>query len=159
MIPEEYVERLQELSDKKYVLLKDILYLSKAQAQSIKDDNEEELERLVAAKQSHIDAIDKLDEEFNAYFISLKKELGIKSLDELKGRSIKGVDMLQNTIADILEIIKEISILETQNKAGVKKMFDEVSDEIRKLNQAKRVNNAYTNAPSKAPSYFIDKKK
>jgi len=46
---------------------------------------------LIDQKQSKIDEINGLDEEFNACFTALKQKLGVKSLDEAGTLGIKGV--------------------------------------------------------------------
>ena len=159
MTPEEYIKRLMEVSEKKLGLLEDMLNITKAQAESINEDGLESLEKLVNEKQTKIDAIDKLDEEFDVYFRRLKSELKVKSLDELSGLNIKGVKELQQTVGRIMGLIGDISGIEKQNNDKAKSLLGKFGDEIKTINQGKKMNSAYMPGPVKPPSYFIDKKK
>ena len=57
MTREEYMERLTEISYRKYRLLREMLDLTEAQSRSINENGLEELEKLVQEKQVRIDAI------------------------------------------------------------------------------------------------------
>ena len=160
MTPEEYILRLTEVSGKKYILMQDILTLTRSQSGTITEDGVDGLEKLIALKQARIADIDKLDEQFDVYFQRLKQELKIKSLDELKGPNIKGVRELQEVVESIMSVIREISEIEKQNNENAKKLLNRFGDEVKKLNQSRKVNQAYNTSPAmQPPSYFIDKKK
>lgn len=160
MTPETYMERLISVSSKKKQLLLDMLLLTKAQAETINEDGIDDLDKLISDKQSKIDEIDKLDEEFGVYFFRLKRELGIKSLDELRSPGIKGALELKECIGQIMDIIKEISCLEQHNSAMAKGLLNNFGHEIKKINEGKKTTNAYGQSPViQAPSYFVDKKK
>lgn len=160
MMLEEYVNRLLEAANKKYSLLKDILFISQSQSQSMTEDGVEDLEKLVVEKQSRIDEINKVDEEFDVYFRRLKQVLGVKNLDELQKPDIKGIKELQDSIGRIMALIHEISEIEKQNSQQAKKLLDSLGNEIKKINQGKKVTSVYNPGPMmQPPSYFIDKKK
>lgn len=160
MTPEEYIQRLTEISAKKYKLMEDMLSITKAQSETMNEDGIEELERLVALKQVKINEIDKLDEQFSVYFLRLKQELKVKSLEEINNAGIPGIKELQRGTGNILLLIKEIKKVEAQNNINAKKLLDRFGGEVRKINQSKVVNRAYNEPPAvQAPSYFIDKKK
>ena len=157
--PERYVERLLELSNKKYLLLKEMLLLTQNQSETINEDGVDALVRLIDEKQQYINGIDKLDEEFNFYFKRLKQVLKVESLDELRMSGIKGTKELQQVVGKILEIINDISTLDTRNNSEAKKLLGNFENEIKKINQGKKVNTAYTYGFKHSPSYYIDKKK
>jgi len=160
MTKDEYIERLIGISKKKCGLLSDTLLLTKAQTQSITEESLEKLQGLIADKQTKIEAVGKLDEEFDIYFRRLKSELKIGSLDELKNFSgIKGIRELQDTIRQIMNTINDICEIEKKNNMKAKELLNELGDEIKKINQGKKMNSAYMPGPVKPPSYFIDKKK
>lgn len=160
MTPEGYIERLLEISKKKYKLVEDILALTKEQKNSINIDGVDQLSKIIFDKQEKIDDINKLDENFNVYFLSLKKSLKIKSLEEIKGKDVIGAIELQECIKDIMKLIGEIRELEQQNNLKAKNLLDELGREIRKVKQGKKVTNAYNPGYSLIPpSYYIDKKK
>ncbi|RCX14786.1 FlgN protein [Anaerobacterium chartisolvens] len=160
MTPEKYVDRLLELSSQKYKLLEEILLLTRQQAATIREDELKRLEDFIASKQEKIDSIDKIDEEFNVYFQRLKHQLKIKSLDQLKDHEIGGIRDLQAIVGKVMSIIAEISKLEKANGAQAQKLLSSLGDEIKKINQGKKMNSAYNPNPVfQPPSYFIDKKK
>lgn len=158
MQPEEYIKRMTELSQKKYMLLKEMLIFTRGQTSAIANENINDLERLIQNKQERIDQIDKLDNDFNDCFLRLKQVLKVDKLDEVKEMNIDGVKELQNVIGQIMEIAKKISEIEKQNSDELKKLMAATAVEIKKLNQGKTINNAYKFNQSMAPSYFIDKK-
>jgi hypothetical protein len=157
--PEKYVDRMREVTEKKYGLLEEMLDLTKEQAQSLTEDGLEKLGKLVDIKQAKIDHINKLDDEFNVYFHRLKSELKIRSLDELKDPAIGGVKELKESISNVMRLLGEISQLEKRNNEGAKALLSDISSEIRKINAGKKVNSAYNPTQIQTSSYFIDKKK
>ncbi|NMA65585.1 MAG: flagellar protein FlgN [Clostridiaceae bacterium] len=159
MQQEEYIKRMTELSQKKYVLLKEMLVLTKSQTSAIANENMNDLERLIQSKQERIERIDKLDDEFKTCYLKLKELLKVNKLDEIKEMKIAGVKELQDTVGQIAEIIKEISEIENKNKDEIKKIMALTAVEIKKINQGKTANSAYKPSQSMAPSYFIDKKR
>jgi hypothetical protein len=156
---EEYIERLFEASQKKYENLQDILAITKVQSETISEDNIDVLQKLISDKQLKIDNIDKLDEEFNVYFQRMKAQLKIKNLDELENPSIKGLKELKEQIAAIMKLLTKISELERDNNHKAKSLLDSLGNEIKKINQMKRVNNVYKPTKNQYQSYYIDKKK
>ncbi|MCX7920754.1 MAG: flagellar protein FlgN [Clostridia bacterium] len=158
--PEMYMDRLTEISNKKYDLLKEMLLLTKEQALVITEDSLEKLQAFIVQKQEIIERINKLDEEFDVYFQRLKQELKVKNLDEMQAHNIKGTAELKSIVSDIMRLIGEISEIENQNNCKAKELLDSLGNEIKKINHAKVANSAYkggTGFPT--PSYFIDRKK
>ena len=110
--PEKYVKRLSELIDKKSGLLREIQSLTLEQSGVISEEGMDGLQGLIDAKQARIDAINKLDEEFQVYFVRLKSTLKIESLSQLDASGIAGAEDLKTKVAGILEQIEAISALE-----------------------------------------------
>lgn len=160
MTVDEYVQRLTEASNKKNILVQDILSLTKRQTEVITEDSIPMLNSFIDEKQVKIDAINKLDEEFSVYFQRLKQTLKISSLDELKDHNIKGIKELQLTIGHIMSLIKEIGILEKQNSLKANQVLNHLGNEIKKINQGKKAATGYyPTQGGGTPSYFMDKKK
>lgn len=156
---EEYIGGLYKVSLEKCNLLKDILKFTEEQAEFIEEEEIESLEKLVAVKQAKIDEINKLDEEFEVYFLRLKDTLNVKKLDEFKGLNLPGARELQEAVAQIICLVEKISRLEKQNNEKAKNLLRKLRDNIKNINQSKKVNSAYMPEPLKPPAYFIDKKK
>lgn len=158
--PEKYVERLIEITAKKQKLLEDIFLLTMAQGQTVTEDGLDELDKLIAGKQEKLDAMNKADEEFEFYFLRLKQKLGVQSLDELSGRNIRGFKELKAAVTQAVSTIQEITGLEKQNNDKAKELLDTFAEEIKKINQGKKITTAYNPGPVNKPdAYFIDKKK
>ncbi len=154
-----YIEKLQEISGKKYELMCELNRLTREQSLVITEEGLDELDKLIEKKQAVIDKMMALDEEFDVCFQSFKKELGVNSLDELKASEVKGIGELQKTISRIMVVIKETIALERENSAKAKKLLETFGNEIKKLNQGKKASSAYNPPPVQFPSYFIDRKK
>lgn len=164
MIPDQYFGRLSELLQKKKGLLGEILELTGKQTEAITEDGLDSLNKLIDEKQQKIDAIDKLDEEFQVYFQRLKSTAGISGLEQLDASKLEGVAaegarQLKGLTAEIMDIIRAIGEIEKENSEKSQKLLSHFSGEIRKINLGKHANNAYKPAPYSTPSYFLDKKK
>ena len=154
-----YFERMTEILIKKRALMNELLELTRDQSGLIQSDTLDALRRLIEEKQSRIDNIDRLDEEFGVYMERLKMTAGVKSLDELDVKAFPAAAALKIVTGEILGLIKEISGLEKQNSEKSKELLSNIGAEIQKLNRGKIINKAYAPGPINAPSYFLDKKK
>lgn len=167
MTRDECVHKLVEVSGRKYSLLTDMLDLTKRQTASINEDDLDVLQKIIDDKQAIINSIDKLDDEFEACFKKLKSELKIDRLDELKDRlgdlknfsAIERLGELQEIIAKIMHLTREISEIEKINGEKAKDLFEKLGSEIEKINQARMLKSAYSPQMPKPPSFFIDKKR
>lgn len=156
---EKYIGRLAGILQKKKALLQDILKLTEAQTDVINEEGIHELQKLIDQKQLKIDDIGKLDEEFEVYFSRLKTSHKVDSLDELDMSGISGAKELKALTSEVLHIITCISGIEKQNSDKSNALLGFLGGELKKINQSKKVNKAYTPVQIKTPSYFIDKKK
>lgn len=154
------IRKMIELSSKKYSLLQDMLELTRAQSGTITEDGIENLQKLIAEKQTKIEEIDKLDEEFTSCFQQLKQELKVERLEEINNASIPGIKELKDTVGRIMELLEEIRKLESRNIENAEKLMDGLSSQIKKLNQGKTINAAYgKNVVAAPPSFFVDSRK
>lgn len=157
--PEGYVERLYEATNEKFKLLLKMLELTKQQSLTINEDDLERLTQTVTLKQEKINEINQIDEDFDVYFQGLKRELKVKSLEEIKDLNIKGIKELQESIGNIIRVVKEISEIENINNDKAKDLLNGFKNEIKKLNHGKMINSAYNPRPMQSTANFIDKKK
>ena len=163
--PDRYIERLLEISNKKYKLLQEMRALTREQAQNLNEDGVETLQRCVDEKQKRIDAINKGDEEFDVYYQRFKQKLNIKELGELKksgaagSLDTKSLKDLQELIQSITEIVKEIFDIEKRNNEKANELLGVFANEVKKISQSKKIDSAYRFGSYKSPSYYIDKKK
>ncbi|EGD47773.1 FlgN family protein [Ruminiclostridium papyrosolvens DSM 2782] len=160
MTPEQYIQKLTDLSLKKSDSMKKILILTKKQAEVITEDSIEELQNLIDIKQKLIDDINELDDAFEVYFSRLKSILGIESMEEVRISDYGEMVQLQQTIKTIFQTIKEIQNVENQNNMKARDVLESLGGQIRQVKQGKIANNGY-NIGGKLPqqSYYFDTKK
>jgi hypothetical protein len=160
MTPEEYVQKLIELSDKKLERLKEILALTEQQSRIISEDSADEINNLIAQKQKQIDMIDELDNSFEIYYSRLKSVLGVESIEDIRMSQISGSAELKQIVTVIFNTAKQIQKLEVENKNRVQEIVNKLAGDIRRIKQAKTANNGYNIAGKlPQPAYFFDKKK
>ena len=154
------ISRMTELLARKKALLAEMLELTVEQTGAIDSKSLERLQELVEEKQKRIDEIDRLDEEFTACMDRLKAAAGVKDLSELDASRFPGARELKQATGEVLALVGKISSIEKDNSAKCRELLEEIGSQIRRLNQAKKLNNAY-NRPDAggAPSFFLDKKK
>lgn len=160
MTPEQYIQKLTDLSLKKSDSMKKILILTKKQSEVITEDSIDELQNLIDIKQKLIDDINELDDAFEVYFSRLKSILGIESMEEVHISDYGEVVQLQRTIKTIFETIKEIQNVENENNVKARDVLESLGGQIRQVKQGKIANNGY-NIGGKLPqqSYYFDTKK
>lgn len=160
MTPEQYIQKLTDLSLKKSDSMKKILILTKKQAEVITEDSIEELQNLIDMKQKLIDDINELDDAFEVFFSRLKSILGIESMEEVRISDYGEVVQLQQAIKTIFETIKGIQNIENENNMKARDVLESLGGQIRQVKQGKIANNGY-NIGGKLPqqSYYFDTKK
>lgn len=157
---EALVKDLTINQEQKHEFLLDVLRLTNEQARVIKEADIESLGKITDSKQAVIDKINELDELYHKSFTELKSELGVNDLSEVLGRDIKGMASLKAKTLEIVDTIKQIIKLEEGNNNKMINVLSSLGNEIKKINNIKTVEKAYSSyAAQSAPSYFIDKKK
>lgn len=160
MTPEQYIQKLIEISEKKLDCIREILKLTNEQSNVISEDSAEEIERLIGLKQLQIDMINELDKAFEVYYARLKSILGVQSIEEIRIRQIQGAAELKQIITTIFNTSKQIQSLEVENKNRVQAIVTKLGDDIKRVRLSRVANNGYSVA-AKLPQqpYFFDKKK
>ena len=160
MTPEQYIQKLTELSLKKSDNMSKILDLTKKQSEVITEDCINELQNLIDIKQKLIVEINELDDAFEVYYSRLKSVLGIESMEEVSISRYHDAERLQKTISTIFATIKEIQVAENENNISARGVLDNLGGQIRQVKQGKIANNGY-NIGGKLPqqSYYFDTKK
>ncbi len=150
---------LADIVSKKKILLEEMLEYTRSQSQAITEDSLEQLQKLIDKKQKRIETINRLDDEFENIFNQVKKGMGAESLEEIKAGNINGVLTLKNLVADVMKLVKEIGVVEEENRNKAKRLLNAFGSKIKNIKNGKKTNNAYRQGYFAAPSYFIDKKK
>ncbi len=155
-----YIEKMAELLGKKKQLLQEMLTLTKAQTPVIAADSLDKLQKLVEDKQGLIDRINELDDEFTAYMDKLKSAVGISKLDDIDISRFPAAVRLKQGVSVVLDLVREISEIEKINSVKSNKLLEQLGSQIQKINQGKKINNAYSSQNAAVTSsLFLDKKK
>jgi len=153
------LERMIKLSAEKLKLLKKLKEFSEKQSEAFRQQRLDEVEGILNKKDEIIGIIGKLDDAFLKDSESMKKILGIESLTQLENTGIEGCSKLKDLIGRITALVEEIINIERLGYENAVMLQSEYKSEIKNINTAKKVANAYNKKPLNAPSYFIDKKK
>lgn len=159
MEAQEYLSRLNEILLKKQAMLNEFMSFTRMQKESLSKEDFDELEILIAKKQSRMDAVDKLDEQFAVYSEGLKKTLDIQSFDELPSKRIPGTRELKDNTARVLDLLNEIKQIDDENTAFMKSKMAKVKDKIKQSNGFKKVSAAYFHPRQGLINPYFDKKK
>ena len=156
----DYFKNMTELLVKKKMLLAEMLELTRNQTPAIEEGSLDKLQKLIEEKQSRIDEIDRLDTEFKTCMEKLKSAAGVKELGELDASRFPGASELKQATAEVMSLVEKISSVEKINNAKSKELLEKLGSQIKRLNQAKKLSNAYNRPDAAGPSsFFVDKKK
>lgn len=154
-----YIKDLLALLDKKQERLDRILCLTQEQTRVIDEENIEGLENYLGKKQTQIDEIDAIDNDFNRIYNAFKEKRNVNGKDNKEHPEIDGFSELKQRISKIMDSVKEILKLEESNSSKAKEIMRKYSDNLKNVNQTKKINSAYGNKPIEPQSYFFDRKK
>lgn len=154
-----YLKQLIEISERKLDLLMEIYSLTLEQNEAIKAGRFDEVERLIGQKQSRMDLIDKLDEQFLYNAQKLKDQFSVDSLERLADFNLSGAKELKEIVVKINEQLKSIRQLDDENTGIIKKEMEETGETINHVNTFKQAARAYNPVTPETPSYFFDRKK
>lgn len=159
MTAEQYIQKLQKLSEKKMEGLRNILKLTQEQSSVITEDSIEELQKIIDLKQNEMDKIDELDQAFEVYYSRLKSMMGVQSLEEIRMSELTGATELKQTITTIYELTKSIQMLENSNNNKVREVLHKLGSEIKQIKQGQVINNGYNIGGKLPPQSYFDTKK
>ena len=124
MTPEQYIQKLTQLSVKKSENMREILNITKKQSEVITEDSINELQTFIDLKQKLIDEINELDDAFEVYYSRLKSILGIDSMEELSISKYREAVQLQQIIKTIFATTEEIQSSENENNLKARDVLD-----------------------------------
>jgi len=160
METQNYLIRLIEVSNRKYKLLENMFQTYLLQAESLCDSNYVSPEEQVQNRQSMMEEVDKLDEQFHVYTERLKTTFGILSLDELARFSIPGRVELKEVVGRISNMLEELSDRHRKTESQMQEVLLSTGSQIRQVTVSKQMNRAYQPVSTMPPpSVFFDKKK
>jgi hypothetical protein len=155
----DYLSRMNDILIKKQALLQEISGLTRAQKDALQRENYNELEVLIAKKQTKIDAIDKIDEEFSVYSARLKSTLDIESFDDLPQYRVDGTKELKDNVSEVFRLLSEIKSIEDENTGKMNAEMAKLKGKIKAQNSVKRINRAYGSPAAGTMNHYFDTKK
>lgn len=153
------VNELIDLTNKKRECLIRLFEFTNRQKVPIETQDLNELNSLINLKQEQIDIINKIDEQFEILFKSIKEKLGIKSFEEISRKDIPGVEVLLTAIQEIQKTIIDIIENEQINSSVARHIQEETKKKIKQFEYSKRVSKGYGIKGGQPPSVYFDKKK
>lgn len=156
---EEGIKYLLRLSEAKLVLVSNLLEITKEQREILHREEEEALEASLQKRQVVMGKIDVLDKEFLEKYNTVKKELGVESLQDFQGEFTPDLKALKEKITDIMKKIEETQLLDKSNTEKLRENMNKVQENIRTLKNNKKVVAGYKGYQGETHSLFLDKKK
>ena len=154
------LNRLIAITAHKKQRLQALHNMTKMQSSAIEQGDIDLLTGCIREKQRHIDAIDKLDQEFcSIYDGDIKNELASGLFKERKSEEKELFEKLQDEISCVQEIIKKIYHIEKQNSHKAKELMNDIKQKIRHIQTGKKGYNAYNKHYSISDGIHIDQKK
>ncbi len=159
MQEQQILDQMVALSQKKLEMLIKLRTLSEQQKEAFQNKKLHIVEEVLEKKDEIIRYINQLDEAFLKASDTLKKRMGIESLDALSNSALEGRKELKSLIQDITDCVESIIEIEKDCHGHASGMKKEIGNSIKNVNAGKRITKAYNIKSTGAPSYFFDKKK
>lgn len=156
----EYDNQLIQLLAKKKEYLIKMLELTKLQTIAIEDKIDDKLNQYIDDKQQFIDRINVLDDEFAKRFDTLKKEMGVESLEQVVTSYPTHYQELKIITQEVKKLIEDIFMLEKENSVKLKQRFDDIKGKLKQVSGGKKMVSAYEGKNrGTANGAFFDNKK
>lgn len=141
------------LLERKKILLDEMLDFTRKQTQAITEDSLEDLNDMVSHKQKIINEINRIDDSFEKEYESFKNNKNQNLEEETHNLKVN----VTQAVSEIINLIKQISILEKENQSKAKRLLEAFGNKASKVGKSLRSQSAYSDNTQK-PCYFINKK-
>jgi len=158
---EALIIELNEISKKKVDCVQDLLRLTTIQKILIKNGDIERLSEFIDQKQAVMEQIHNLDIVFLEHYNQLKKNLKINTFEDVDVVRYPAVKELRKYIQRIMELLKQIGDLDSQNKENLRLDLDKIKDEMKTLKahqQGAKITSSYKSKYVGGQGVFIDNK-
>jgi len=125
------IAHLVDITQAKVRYLEQVLLFTQQQTNALKDGDYEALSSLIDQKQAHIDAIKKLDGDFERIY------------SEIHGKPLVFLPALQESVSKAQKLIMSIQTTEAENNAIAKEAIDETKKKLKNIGTGKKGYNAY----------------
>ncbi|MBU5310795.1 flagellar protein FlgN [Tissierella carlieri] len=137
------VKKMIELSLKKKDILIEILRLTTTQAETIENDNMDDLSKILIQKEKLIEDIDTLDRDFISLYNDIKSEEGIDNLEKINIEKYANIKSLKEIVTEINTILNDISMIDRNNTIKMKSNVDKVKSDLKQVKEVKRAYKGY----------------
>lgn len=142
--------------------LEALLDLTRKQREWIGKSDFEKIALLLEDKQHIMDEIDRFDVIFLEAYHTLKKSLGVGSLNEIDPVQYPELKGLKQEVHRVMECLKQIDAVDQENTRRIQEGFQKVQEEMKELKMRKQRTKMalrYKNKYAGAQGLFIDNKK
>ncbi|MCK9444126.1 MAG: flagellar export chaperone FlgN [Tissierellaceae bacterium] len=154
---ENNINKMIKLSMDKKNKLVEILDFTNVQEKAIKEDNTEELSKILVQKDRLMKSVDDLDKEFVSLYERVKAEENVdnfRDIDVTKYESLKG---LKDVVEEINRILDKLTQLDKRNMENMKDSLNKTKSDLKQVKEVQRAYKGYSYEES--GSILIDKKK
>ncbi|MFA7533791.1 MAG: flagellar export chaperone FlgN [Tissierellaceae bacterium] len=154
---ENNINKMIKLSMDKKNKLMEILDFTNVQEKAIKEDNTEELSKILVQKDRLMKSVDDLDKEFVSLYERVKAEENVdnfRDIDVTKYESLKG---LKDVVEEINRILDKLTQLDKRNMENMKDSLNKTKSDLKQVKEVQRAYKGYSYEES--GSILIDKKK
>ncbi len=137
------VKKMIELSLKKKDILIQILKLTTTQADTIENDNIDNLSKILIQKEKLMEEIDILDRDFLSLYNNIKSEEGIDNLEKINIEKYANIKSLKEIVTEINAILNDISMIDRNNTIKMKSNVDKVKSDLKQVKEVKRAYKGY----------------
>jgi len=156
-VTENNINKMIKLSMDKKNKLVEILDFTNVQEKAIKEDNTEELSKILVQKDRLMKSVDDLDKEFVSLYERVKAEENVdnfRDIDVTKYESLKG---LKDVVEEINRILDKLTQLDKRNMENMKDSLNKTKSDLKQVKEVQRAYKGYSYEES--GSILIDKKK
>jgi hypothetical protein len=137
------VKKMIELSLKKKDILIQILKLTTTQADTIENDNIDNLSKILIQKEKLMEEIDILDRDFISLYNDIKSEEGIDNLEKINIEKYANIKSLKEIVTEINTILNDISMIDRNNTIKMKSNVDRIKSDLKQVKEVKRAYKGY----------------
>jgi len=153
----EKIDKLIDITREKNELLKKMLILTEKQKEEIDKDSYEALKISLDEKDRIMKEIDKLDKSFLEIFSEIKRENGIKDINQLDIRLYPNLTELKKAVEEVTSTLSAISLLDKDNTKAIREKLESTKKELTKIKVGKKAYKGYNYRF--VESMLIDEKK
>lgn len=153
------IMELISLVDRKKQLFDAIMEITMEQKKNIEENGADNIEELVNKKQAAIDDVDEIDKSFSGVFDLLKKQLNVKSLEEVDFVKYPTMKIMKLKVEEIMSLAQNIMKIEESNKEKLSAIMNALKKEMKQMSVGRKSIKAYETPVINNDGIYIDKKK